>query len=221
MKSSLSFAEIMGLAKYLEKYEGGFIEKNYYGEEGFSFKLRKSGIDSTYLHFVDNRFLFLSAENRIEGKKNFLPIENIPISRIKQIGTDRILITEGPKTLIIELMGGGNIFVVQDGLIIYVRKQVKRRGKILKPGERYDFPDYIDLRSPQFDLIQAISSSSSDPIRTLAVRLGLSKYADEINCALGRPFKRTQGGSGRLTGGVLLCSIRTPITCCCNSTLLS
>jgi predicted ribosome quality control (RQC) complex YloA/Tae2 family protein len=189
MKSSLSFAEIMSLVKYLGRYEGGFIEKNYYGEEGFSFKLRKSGIDSTYLHFVDNRFLFLSTENKIEGKKNFLPLENISISRIKQIGTDRILTIEGPRTLTMELMGGGNIFVLQDGLLLYVRKQVKRKGKILRPGESYDFPDYIDLKSPQFDFISEISSSSSDPIRTLAVRLGLSKYADEINCLLGKSFK--------------------------------
>lgn len=189
MKSSLSFAEIMSLVKYLGRYEGGFIEKNYYGEEGYSFKLRKSGIDSTYLHFVDNRFLFLSSENKIEGKKNFLPLENISISRIKQVGTDRILTIEGPRTLIIELMGGGNIFVLQEGVLLYVRKQVKRKGIILRPGEKYDFPDYIDLRSDQFDFISEISSSTSDPIRTLAVRLGLSKYADEINCSLGGTFK--------------------------------
>ena len=185
MKGTISFAEVMSLAKCIGKFEGGFIEKNYQGENGVSFKLRKSGIDSVYLHFVDGKFLFLSQENEIEGKKNSLPVENSPVTRIRQLGTDRVLLIEGPKTVVIEMMGGGNVFVLQEGLIIYSRKPGKRRGNIMKVGERYEFPQYIDLRSPEFDFSGAIGNSTSDPVRTLAVRLGLSKYADEIICALG------------------------------------
>ena len=185
MKGTISFAEVISLAKCIGKFEGGFIEKNYQGENGVSFKLRKSGIDSVYLHFVDGKFLFLSQENEIEGKKNSLPVENSPVTRIRQLGTDRVLLIEGPKTVVIEMMGGGNVFVLQEGLIIYSRKPGKRRGNIMKVGERYEFPQYIDLRSPEFDFSGAIGNSTSDPVRTLAVRLGLSKYADEIICALG------------------------------------
>jgi predicted ribosome quality control (RQC) complex YloA/Tae2 family protein len=184
MKGTISFAEVMSLAKYLEKFEGGFIEKNYQGDNGVSFKLRKSGIDSVYLHFVDGKFLFLSQENEIEGKKNSLPVENSPVYRIRQLGTDRVLLIEGPKTVVIEMMGGGNVFVLQEGLVIYSSKPGKRRGRILKVGERYEFPQYIDLKSTEFDFSAAIGNSTSDPVRTLAVRLGLSKYADEIICAL-------------------------------------
>ncbi|MGC8562389.1 MAG: NFACT RNA binding domain-containing protein [Thermoplasmata archaeon] len=185
MKGTISFAEVMSLAKYLKKFEGGFIEKNYQGDNGFSFKLRKSGIDSTYLHFVDGKFLFLSQENEIVGKKNSLPIENSSISSIRQLGTDRVLLIEGPKTVVVEMMGGGNIFVLQEGLIIYSRKPGKRGSRIMNVGERYEFPQFIDLRSPEFDFSGSIRSSTSDPVRTLAVRLGLSKYASEIVCALG------------------------------------
>ncbi|MEM0133805.1 MAG: NFACT family protein [Thermoplasmatales archaeon] len=188
MKGTISFAEIMSIVKYLEKFEGGFIEKNYQGDRGISFKLRKSGVDSIYLHFVDGKFLFLSQENEIEGKKNTLPIENSPIDNIRQLGTDRVLLIEGSKTIVIELMGGGNLFILQEGLIVYARKPGKRGGRILKVGERYEFPQYIDLRSPEFDFERAIGTSTSDPVRTLAVRLGLSKYADEIICALGLSF---------------------------------
>lgn len=189
MIGSISFAEIMGLVEYLRKFEGGFVEKNYRGEKGFSFKLRKSGLDSTYLHFVDNKYLFVSQENMIDGKKNTLPIENSLISSVRQLGTDRVLLIEGSKSLIIELMAGGNIFVLQEGMVVYSRKPGKRGGKVLSVGDRYEYPRYIDLRSPQFNFETTIRESSSDPIRTLAVRLGLSKYAEELDCAMSHQFK--------------------------------
>lgn len=189
MKGTISFAEIMSLANFLKRYEGGFIEKNYQSDAGFSFKFRKSGIDSIYLHFVDNKYLFLSQENEIEGKKNLIPMENAPIAKVRQLGTDRVLMVDGPQSLVIELMGGGNVYVLQDGLIAYSKKPGKRGGKILRVGDRYEFPQYIDLSSPQFDFKGAIGTSTSDPIRTLAVRLGLSKYAEEIDCSLEHSFK--------------------------------
>ena len=40
MKGTISFAEIMSLANFLKRYEGGFIEKNYqsdYDRETISF----------------------------------------------------------------------------------------------------------------------------------------------------------------------------------------
>ncbi len=189
MRGAISFAEVMSLSKYLERFEGGFTEKNYQSENGFSFKLRKSGMDSTYLHFVDNKFLFVSPENAIGGKKNALPIENTPITKVRQMGTDRIMVIEGPKTVVIELLGGGNVFVLQNGLIIYSRKPGKRGGRVMRVGDRYEDPNFIDLKSPQFDWESTITKSTSDPVRTLAARLGLSKYADEIDCALGHQFK--------------------------------
>ncbi|MCL5874410.1 MAG: NFACT family protein [Candidatus Thermoplasmatota archaeon] len=189
MSGSISFAEIMSLAGFLSRYEGGFIEKNYLGEEGLSFKFRKSGLDSIYLHFTEGKYLYLSQENEIDGKKNALPLENASITKVSQLGTDRVLIVEGPRTVIIELMGGGNLFVLQEGSIVYAKKPGKRGARVLKVGDRYEYPQHIDLRSQQFSFENAISTSSSDPIRTLAVRLGLSKYAEELDCALGHPFK--------------------------------
>ncbi|MCL4333293.1 MAG: NFACT family protein [Candidatus Thermoplasmatota archaeon] len=189
MPGSISFAEIMSLAGYLSRYEGGFIEKNYLSDEGISLKFRKSGLESSYLHFMENKYLFVSQENQVEGRKNALPIENLPVNKVRQLGTDRVLIVEGPRTIVIELMGGGNIFIIQDGLIVYSRKPGKRGGNTLKVGEKYEYPQYIDLRSEGFDFEGAIRTSSSDPIRTLAVRLGLSKYANEIDCALGHRFR--------------------------------
>jgi predicted ribosome quality control (RQC) complex YloA/Tae2 family protein len=190
MSGSISFAEIMSLTGFLSRYEGGFIEKNYLSDEGVSFKFRKSGMDSAYLHFMGGKYLFVSQENEIAGKKNALPLENISINKVRQLGTDRVLIVEGPRTLIIELMGGGNIFVLQEGLIVFAKKPSRRGTKILKVGEKYEYPQYIDLRSEQFSFENAISTSSSDPVRTLAVRLGLSKYADELDCAFGHKFKK-------------------------------
>lgn len=200
MKGTISFAEIRALQSHLRKYEGGFIEKNYYGNEGVSFKLRKSGTDSTYLHFIGNNYLFLARENRIEGKKNFLPLENVAIERIKQIGTDRILEIEGSKNVVIEMMGGGNLVIVQDGMIIYSMKQLKRRVKSLKVGEQYQYPDFIDLQSVEFDMAARIRESKSDPVRTLATRLGLSKYAEEILCALKTELKDNEELMGNLSG---------------------
>ncbi|MCL6002181.1 MAG: NFACT RNA binding domain-containing protein [Candidatus Thermoplasmatota archaeon] len=189
MNGTISFAEIMSLAGHLTMYEGGFIEKNYQSDEGFSFKLRKSGLDSTYLHFIDGKILFLSQENEIGGKKNVLPIENSPITRVRQIGTDRLLMIEGPESLVIELMAGGNLFVLHNGLIAYAKKPGKRGGKVMRVGDRYELPQYIDLRSSEFDYEHSIQTSSGDPIRTLAVKLGLSKYAEEIDCAFAHSFR--------------------------------
>ncbi len=188
MRGVISFAEIMAIATYLKVYEDGFVEKNYQNGHSFSFKLRKSGLDSTYLHFIDGKILFLSEKNEIDGRKNAIPIENSYISKIAQLGTDRILLLEGSKTLVIELMGGGNLFILKDGVIEFAMKPGKRSGKVLSVGEEYEPPKYIDLRSRDFDWETAVRTSSGDPIRTLAVRLGLSKYAEEIDCALGHVF---------------------------------
>jgi predicted ribosome quality control (RQC) complex YloA/Tae2 family protein len=184
MKGMFSFAEMRAIQSYIKRYEGGFIEKNYSGEEGYSFKLRKSGMDSTYIHFVNGNFIFLSPENKIGGKKNLLPIDNIPVDEVKQAGTDRILELRGPRSLIVELMGGGNIAILQNRKILFTAKPLRRKGKILREGEDYEYPEFIDLESEEFDMYSRIKDSTSDPVRTLASRLGLSKYADEILCAL-------------------------------------
>jgi predicted ribosome quality control (RQC) complex YloA/Tae2 family protein len=184
MKGTFSFAEMRAIQSYIKRYEGGFIEKNYSGEEGYSFKLRKSGMDSTYIHFVNGNFIFLSPENKIGGKKNLLPIDNIPVDEVKQAGTDRILELRGPRSLIVELMGGGNIAILQDRKILFTAKPLRRKGRILREGEDYEYPEFIDLESEEFDMYSRIKDSTSDPVRTLASRLGLSKYADEILCAL-------------------------------------
>lgn len=184
MSLTISFAEVRALVTCLKRYEGGYIEKNYYGPEGVSLKLRKSGIDSTYLHFVKGSYIFLNNENSIGGKKGIIPIENSSIRSIRQIGTDRIIAIEGPKTVIIEMMGGGNLVVLQDGIIQYSTRQIRRKRERLRTGESYTFPEFIDLESDDFDFAGRILKSSGDPIRTLATRLGLSKYAEEILCAI-------------------------------------
>ena len=117
MKGGISFAEIRAIAKFLSVYEGGYIEKNYVGGNGIAFKFRKSGINSTYLHVMGNEFLFLGEENLIDGKKNLIPVENMPIDSVEQVGTDRILEIRGGKDIVIEMMAGGNIFVVSNGII--------------------------------------------------------------------------------------------------------
>lgn len=185
MKASITFAEIRALQKYLSSYEGGFIEKNYSGDQGYSFKIRKSGLDSIYLHFVNDSFLFVSQENKIEGKKNSIPLENVPIHRVRQIGTDRILSFEGPKNLVIEMMGGGNLIVVQEGKTIFSERPIKRKNGIIRIKEDFYYPEIIDLESNEFDVTGTIKESRSDPIRTLATKLGLSKYGEEVVCAFG------------------------------------
>ncbi|MGC8645824.1 MAG: NFACT RNA binding domain-containing protein [Thermoplasmata archaeon] len=184
MKGTITFAELYSIASFLSRYRGGYVEKNYRSEDSFSFKFRKSGVNSVYLHFMEGKFLFLDEENRIDGKKNSLPLENSPISDVKQIGTDRILFVDGPKPLVIEMMGGGNIFILSGRTIEFCRKEVRRKGRVLRKGEEYEFPDYLDVRAETFDAEWEIKSSSGDPVRTLAVKLGLSKYAPEILCAL-------------------------------------
>ena len=186
MKGTISFAEIRAIASFLSRYRGGYVEKNYRREDEFSFKFRKGGINSIYLHFMHGNFIFLDEENRVEGKKNSLPIENSLISDVRQLGTDRILLVEGPKSMIIEMMGGGNLFILDGNTIEFCRKEIRRKGRILKKGEYYEPPDYIDVTSDSFDAEAEIRSSSADPVRTLAVKLGLSKYAEEILCALGK-----------------------------------
>ncbi|MEM0128405.1 MAG: NFACT RNA binding domain-containing protein, partial [Thermoplasmatales archaeon] len=185
MKGTISFAEIHAIADFLSRYKGGYIEKNYMGDQGFSFKFRKGGMSSIYLHFMQGKFIFLDEVNRVEGKKNFLPLENSQIKEVAQIGTDRILHIEGNKSLVIEMMGGGNVFVLDGKVIEFCRRDIRRNGKLLKKGEEYELPEYIDIRSGSFNPESTIMKSSGDPVRTLAVKFGLSKYAEEVICALG------------------------------------
>ncbi len=185
MKPAITFAEIRSIVSFLKKYEGGYIEKNYMDEGNFSFKIRKSGLNSVYLHFMNNDFLFISPENELEGKKNVLPVENMQIHSIIQMGTDRVIAIEGQKKIIIEMMGGGNLIVTEGDEIIFSKKQTKRMGMLIQKGAKYIQPDIIDLESPYFSIEERIKESKADPVRTLATRLGLSKYSEEIICALG------------------------------------
>jgi len=189
MKPSITFAEIRSIVSFLKKYEGGYIEKNYIDGGNISFKIRKSGLNSVYLHFMNNDFLFISPENAVEGKKNILPVENMQIHSIKQMGTDRVIIIEGQKKIIIEMMGGGNLIITEGGEIIFSKKQTKRMGITLQKGTKYIEPDIIDLESPYFSIEDRIKESKADPLRTLATRIGLSKYSEEIICAMGKNIK--------------------------------
>ncbi len=190
MKPSITFAEIRAIVTALRKYEGGYIEKSYIDENNLSLKFRKSGLGSSYLHFMNNEFFFISSENMIEGKKNLLPIENMQISSIRQMGTDRVIVIEGQeKKIILEMMGGGNIYVTEGGNIIFIKKKIKRKGVLLEKGQNYVEPDTIDILSESFSLEKRILESTAEPVRTLGARIGLSKYSEEIICALGNNIR--------------------------------
>ncbi len=197
MKGGISFAEIRAIAKFLSVYEGGYIEKNYVGGNGIAFKFRKSGINSTYLHVMGNEFLFLGEENLIDGKKNLIPVENMPIDSVEQVGTDRILEIRGGKDILIEMMAGGNIFVVSNGIIEYSKRHAKRKNVAMEKGSKYIYPDFIDFENESFPLVEKIKESSGDPVRTLASRIGLSKYAEEVICGLGGSITTNEQLLGR------------------------
>ncbi len=183
MKFNLSFAEIKAISQFLKQYSGGYIAKAYMNEEGMALKFRKSGIDSYYLHLFLPDILFLSRENRIENGKTVDLFEDFKIVDVSDPGTDRWILIQGTNGKIsIELMGGGNLIVTEGDNIIFKIKEIKRKSG---SGEKFTPPDIIDFTSNLFNWEEVISRSTGDPVRTLATRIGLSKYAEEAICRLG------------------------------------
>ncbi len=186
MKFNLSFAEVKGIAEFMRKYKDGYIAKGFLGNNSISIKIRKSGLDSYYLHFYLPDALFFSRENRIFDGKNIEILEDFKILDVLDPGTDRWIVIKGPRySISIELMGGGNFVVYDDEKILFKIKELKRKSMI---NGKFISPEIIDFLGEDFDWVNVISKSTGDPVRTLAAKIGLSKYAEEALCYLGIPI---------------------------------
>ena len=187
MKFNLSFAEVKGIAEFIRKYKDGYIAKGYIGRNSISIKMRKSGLDSYYLHFYLPDVLFLSRENRISDGKNINLLEDFKIIDVLDPGTDRWIEIKGSRySISIELMGGGNFVIYDDDKIFFKIKELKR--KSVYDG-KFTRPEIIDFLNKDFNWEELIKKSTGDPVRTLASKIGLSKYAEEALCYLGAEIK--------------------------------
>lgn len=81
------------------------------------------------------------------------------IESIGQVGLDRIIrINCGVWEIVLELFGGGNILVLEDGIIRRVLKPKEWKARKLFPGEKYLLPPVVEMpkTKEEFEKIPAI-----------------------------------------------------------------
>jgi Predicted RNA-binding protein homologous to eukaryotic snRNP len=111
-------------------------------------------------------------------------LENKRIVGIEQNGLDRIINFNFVNfKLVVELFGGGNLFIVRDGIIEYVYKRREFKDRKLKVNEEYRLPPQRhNIFSTSYEEFERmIKSCKFDVVRALAINFNFGgEYAEEI-----------------------------------------
>jgi predicted ribosome quality control (RQC) complex YloA/Tae2 family protein len=80
-------------------------------------------------------------------------LDNLRITKVTQVGTDRIIIIHGESAnIIVELFGGGNLIVTNgEGIIQFVHFSKEWKGRTLKMKEKYVAPQNERKNSQPFE----------------------------------------------------------------------
>lgn len=206
MKKEMSSFDVRSIAQEMASLEGGHMDKIFQWDSGtVLFRINISGEGKRDLFFKNGKWLYLPAT---KPETPITPLsfatylrkytDNARIGKTYQVGFDRVLIMEVLKAdfeykLVFELFGGGNILLVNNGVIENCLIHKTMRDRIVRPGEQYVMPkERFDPTSSPYEQFSGIlKSSSSDVVRTLATGTSLGgQYAEEV-CKLAGISKNT------------------------------
>ncbi|MBX8635639.1 MAG: NFACT family protein [Thermoplasmata archaeon] len=230
-KNSMTSLDVLLLQRELSTLIGAYAEKAF-GGKPFSIRFNAPSMKRE-LVLADGLFLFLT--ERLEKQDGAevgefsatirRKFDNSRVTDVKQEGFDRLIRMSFSRPenaeIVFELMGRGNVLVVESGKITAAMKYERRGSAEIKQGNEYVRPGLrFDARAAQFGAFrEALLSSRADIVRSLATVLGLGPdFAEEICSRTGivketRPSELTEEQMKKLketTDGIILETIEKP-----------
>lgn len=195
MKKALSSFDVTAVVGELRKYEGWRVDKAYQpSPTHIVLAVRSRSEGKAFIHFHVGEWIYAS-KSTLEMPKEpsgfammlRKRITNASISEIRQQGFDRIVVMgltkEDDHQLILELFGKGNVILVKEDVIVQPLTSRTWRHRDVRAKRKFEFPPAMPDPS-ELDaqgLLEILTQSDSDLVRTLATKLNLSgKYSEEI-----------------------------------------
>ncbi len=192
----LTGLDIRHLVREFAGLQGNIVKKIYFnGDKIFGISIypgisgrRDLIIDLRGYSFLSERkwswpqtppAIAMGLRKRLVGRK---------ILSIKQPRMERIIefeFSDGTK-LIVELFGGGNVILVEDGKIRLVKERASFSDRVLKEGVEYSYPPSrsVDIKDLD-DVLEALKGFRGEVWRALANVFGVGPpYIDEICASL-------------------------------------
>lgn len=197
MKEAMSSFDVMAVVRELQDRVGWHVDKVYHPRwDHLVLSLRGSGEGKEFLQFRVGKWLYLS---KTGGEMPQQPsdfammlrkrVTNARIKDVRQQGFDRIavLTLEKEETfeLVLELFAEGNVVLVKDGVIVQPLTSHTWKHRDVRARREFSFPPPVPdpVQMDAADLAQAVRSSDSDLVRTLATKLNLGGRYSEEACA--------------------------------------
>lgn len=211
-KKSLASVEIAAIVNELQFLVTGKVSQIYHQDLEFILQLHAVGQGKQLLKIVPGKLLCLTKEKSIALKPSGFCmqlrkyLDNAVINQIYQKNSERIVIFQLEKEqkfyVIVELFSKGNVILADDEwIIIGVLENQRWKDRIVKPKEKYIFPEASNgwKELSEDYLAKLLKKSDKRNLATsLAIEIGLGGvYAEEVCIKSGvdkekLPFELTQ-----------------------------
>ncbi len=204
-KRKVTGLDLRHLVRELLSLEGRILKKAYMLDDGVFSLVFYPEVDGSRELVIDlSGFVFLTDLKwpKPQSPPSFIMalrkhLEGRRFTEISQIGVERILrLSFGDMQLVVELFGGGNLILAQEGKILLPLKRAEFRGRSIRPGEIYRPPagPGIELDPRDRDAILALLGEGvKEKLPLWKVLIGSfgvgPPYTDEISHLTGLDLK--------------------------------
>ena len=204
MKEAVSSFDLIAIVAEMQVLVGGHVDKVYQSDDDFYLKVNLPGGGKQEVYLKPGKWLCLQeAREKPETPPPFAQalrryISNPTIMAITQRGFDRVVVfdleTEKKYMLVVELFGGGNLVLIEDGKTVLCQRSQVLRNRQIKPGLDYDFPppglNPLDIDREEFHA--KLKAGKGAVSRALASEFNLGGlYAEEL-CLLAGVDKKSK-----------------------------
>lgn len=208
MKKEMNAFDVRAMVKEMQCLLGGYVDKVFHWDRR-TVLIRINAPDGRReLLFKDGKWLHMPKDRpeTPDTPSNFAVhlrkmLGNARVAEVTQQAFDRIVTMrlttkEASYQIVFEMFGDGNLVVVEDGKITNCIEQKTWRHRDVRIGAEYQYPptrqDPESMSLPEFE--KAISTSTSDTVRTLATAVNLGgQYAEETCLIAGVEKNRKPG----------------------------
>jgi len=210
MKKEMTAFDVAAITSEMQGLVGGFLDKIFHWDgRNVLLRINVQGEGKKELMLKDGRWLHLVADRpeTPDTPSGFAVhlrkvLYNTRIISVCQREFDRIVTMDladrdGSYKLIFELIGDGNLIMVNDGKITNALEQKRWRHRDVLIGAEYVYPpSRFDPRTASAEEFQtAVLTSKSDLVRTLATSVNLGgQYGEEVCLRTGLDKGRKASG---------------------------
>lgn len=210
MKKEMTAFDVAAITSELQGLVGGFLDKIFHWDgRNVLLRVNVQGEGKKELMLKDGRWLHLVADRpeTPDTPSGFAVhlrkvLYNTRIVSIAQRDFDRIVTMDladrdGAYQIVFELIGEGNLIVVNEGKIINALEQKRWRHRDVLIGAEYAYPpSRFDPRTASAEEFRtAVLTSKSDLVRTLATSVNLGgQYGEEVCLRTGLDKGRKASG---------------------------